>query len=324
MKYSYLFRLDGNRYRDDEFDANGRATASYSFDGTKYQGFIEQLLGYRESKQWMGNRPQTSFADPISEAYDWVFPTNSRRSWETLQSRESWNDLARRTRFIGKTKSEGRTTVTLEVERRGENGQYYIISVDFDKDHNCVPIRTTSYYLANRKLSGTRVVMHFADVDVGDAGRMRIPIEVSEKWAGNGTTSRIDEKTLRINQPIDADVFTIPRDRAKTIWGLTLEDDTADFFKARGPLQERLAAAQDDARRNRQRVLLILGDADSKASLKLTDLRKQTGDDCFTTTNKSQSAKRTPRLSAFSRRRIPNSAICNGRRSLCWMKPARS
>ncbi len=274
VKHSYLFRLDGNRFRDDEFDAKGRASESYSFDGTKYQGFVEQLLGYRESKQWMGNRPQTSFEDPITKAYSWAFPPNSRRCWETLQSRESWNDVARRTRFIGETKSQGRTIVTLEVERRGENGQYYIISVDFDKDHGCVPIGTTSYYLANRKLSGTHVVMHFDDVDAGDAGRMRIPIEVSEKWEDNETTSRIDEKTLRINQPIDAYVFTIPRDRAKIIWGLILEDDTADFFKPRGPLQERLTAAQDDARRNRQRVLLILGDADSRASLKLTDLRE--------------------------------------------------
>ena len=61
-------------------------------------------------------------------------------------------------------------------------------------------------------------VNRFADVDAGDAGRIRVPIDVSLKWAVGDVTHRMVEATLQINQPIDADVFTIPRSRANNIW----------------------------------------------------------------------------------------------------------
>ncbi|HEV3417329.1 MAG TPA: hypothetical protein VG056_10960, partial [Pirellulales bacterium] len=272
----YFFRLSGNLYRDDEFDEKGAATESYSFNGSMFQFFSETLSAFRESKHWMGTRPQTSFLDPISQAYSWVYPTNAPRTWETLRSRETWDDVARRTRFISEVKSEGRTIATLEIERRGETGRNFVLSVQFDKDHRCVPIAKTSYFLPDRTLSGTEVVKRFSDVDAGDAGHIRLPIEVELKWAGGDEDYRIVENTLRINQPIDADVFTLPRSRAKTNWGpYGLDEKTADFFKPRGPLTDRLVTAQDDARRNDQRVLLILGDADSDASQKLFDLREK-------------------------------------------------
>ena len=218
LSCAYFFHSNGNLYRDDEFDPNGRPSDSYSFNGTIYQFFSNEFSAFRESNQWMGTRNQTSFLDPISEAYSWVYPTNARRTWETLRSRESWDDVVNRSIYIGEKSVDGRKVVTLEVQRRGESGQDFVFTVDFDKDHSCVPIAKTTYLLPSRKLTGTTRVNRFADVDAGDAGRIRVPIDVSLKWAVGDVTHRMVEATLQINQPIDADVFTIPRSRANNIW----------------------------------------------------------------------------------------------------------
>jgi hypothetical protein len=146
-----------------------------------------------------------------------------------------------------------------------------VYSVNFDKQHGCVPVAYSTYLVPGRKYNGTVEVKRWSDKDAGDGKRVRIPIEIEEKSPHVNGVFRIVESTLRINQPIDLDLFSLPRTRAKQIWGET----AAGLFKPAGSLDERLDAAQAIARRNDQRVLLILGDADSEASQRLFDLREK-------------------------------------------------
>jgi Thioredoxin-like len=276
LKDSYLFRSNGNAFRVDSFDTHGIAERSKCFTGTLFQIRDEKLSAYRESKHRMGNAPETPFPSPISEAYTWAYPMNGFRSWEELRSHESWNDLAKRARFIGEATSEGKTILTVEVQRQSSSGKAFLYSIDFDKEHGYTPVAWSSYSLPDRNPSGATVIKRWIDADAGAAGRVRIPIEVENKSTSISGVIRIAEDTLHINQPIDDDVFTLSQSRIKHNLGpYGLDEKTADFFKPRGALAERLTSAQAVACRNNQHVLLILGDADTKASQRLFDLREK-------------------------------------------------
>ena len=282
LKYSYIFRSKGSNYRIDEFDTDGAAVRSRSFNGKMYQYLDLELSMFRESKQRLGSALQTPFPDPISLSY-WPYSARSldaARSWQDLHNRENWDDIAKHARFVSEVTSGERTTVTIEVEGRLPRGQRFVSSSEFDKGHDYVPIAWSIHFLPDPTLRLSVVVKRWADVDAGPAGRLRIPTEVEEydtSYGGLHGLCRIVESTLRINQSIDDDEFTLPRERAKHIVVtpfrlLPLDEKPAELFKKGPPLAERLAAARSDARQNYySRILLVLGDAASEASKRLIE-----------------------------------------------------
>jgi hypothetical protein len=216
-KDGYVFRSNGNEYRVDEFNENGAPTECYSFNGTTFQFFSEKLSAFRESKQRIGPEPLVPFPDPISLAYEWVYPTSAARSWDTLRSRQTWDDVVNRSRFINERKSGGATIAMIEIERLAASGQTFIYSVEFDKDHGSVPIAWSSYLLPDRKFSTSVLVKRWSDAAAGDAGYIRIPIDAEMKSAGASGMFHIIENSLRVNKLIDEDLFSIPRSRAQHI-----------------------------------------------------------------------------------------------------------
>jgi hypothetical protein len=216
-KAGYVFRSNGNAYRVDRTAADGRALVSTAFNGSVYQLLIESKLIYAESKTRMSSEPQTPFPHPISWAYFWAYPTGSVMTWEDLRSGKTWNDAAKQSRFVREVKKGDKTTLTVEVQRLAESGQTYLYSVEFDKDRGFAPMSWSSYLLPNRTPSTSVVVTRWTNADGGDAGRIRLPIEVSMNSGGREGVYRIAEDSLRINRQIDDDVFTLPRSRAKQI-----------------------------------------------------------------------------------------------------------
>jgi Thioredoxin-like len=272
-KDSYLFRCDGERWRVDE--SLGRSE-SYSFNGTMFQYLSTELSAFRESKHRMGTRPQVAFPHPINYAYLWVFPANGFLSWDELRDRKNWNAAAIRAKFVPEAKQENTSLVTVEVSRVATSGQTFLTSIDFDKEHGYSPAAWRSYLMPDRKSSTTVVVKRWADFDDGAGRRIWLPIEVNIKSATVSGAVCFVGHTLHVNQPIPEEDFTLPRSAAKHDLGpYGLDEKTADFFKTRGPLDERLATAKDDARRNHQRIIVIFGDPDVEASQRLFELREK-------------------------------------------------
>lgn len=268
---SYLFRCDGDKWRVDEIMGTATEPESYSFNGESFQFLSAKLSAFRESKHRMGSRPQCPFRSPIGYAYFWAFPRDGFVSWEELRDRDNWSAIAKRAKYVGETSSKSQSIVTLEVERVSTGGKAFLYLVDFDKEHSCVPVAWSSCSLPDRQPSSEVAVKRCVDVGAGMGRTVRIPVEVE-----HGGAVRIIEDTLRVNQPIDDRVFTLPRDRAKHDLGpYGLDEKTADFFKQRGPFSKRLATAQEDARRNHQRVLLIFGDPDTESSQRFFELREK-------------------------------------------------
>jgi hypothetical protein len=275
-KDSYMFRCDGDLWRVDEFKEDGSHLESYSFNGKLFQALSVEFSTFRESKHRMGTRPQVPFPHPISQAYEWVFPVKGNyltSNWDELRDRGEWNALTKGARYIGRAKPE--TTIeTLEVTRIINSRPAFTYSIDFDKERGYAPV---SWSVPQRNTAPiTVVVKRWADIDSGSGRRIWLPVEASYDSSDIKGTVRIVESTLRVNQPIAEEVFTLPRSAAKHDLGpYGLDEKTADFFKTRGPLAERLTNAHDDALLNRQRVLVIFGDPDAECSQRLFELREK-------------------------------------------------
>ena len=272
-KDSYLFRSDGHRWRVDEYS---KRSESYSFNGAMYQFLSTEASAFRESKHRMGTRSQVGFPNPINRVYSWIFPANGFMSWDELRDRKNWDAAAKRAKFVREAKRENGSIFTVEVSRVATTGQTFLYSIDFDSEHGYSPTGWSSYSMPDRKASSAAVVNRWAEFDDGAGRRIWLPMEASIKSPSVSGTVRFVENTLHINQPIPEEGFTLPRSAAKHDLGpYGLDEKTADFFKTRGPLGERLAAAQDDARRNDQRVLLIFADPDAETSQRLFELREK-------------------------------------------------
>lgn len=282
-KDGYLFRCDGDMWRVDEFLGAGPRSESYSFNGKMFQFLSAEFSAFRESKHRMGTRPQVIFGHPISRAYQWVFPQNGFAwgDWSEMRDRGNWTAVATRAKYIGQAKPEAKSIVTVELPLTSKSGIAFVNSINFDTEHGFAPASWSSFLLPNRKLTSSVVVKRWTDFDNASGPRIWLPVEVSIEESARGGISirgtvRVVEGTLHINQPIAEEVFTLPRSAAKHDWGpYGLDEKTADFFKTRGPLAERLAIAQDDARLNHQRVLVIFGDPDAEISQRLFELREK-------------------------------------------------
>jgi len=279
LKDSYIFRTDGRKWRVDEFNEAGAETRSHSFNGENYQYLDAELSMFRESRHRFSQAaPQTPFRSPISLAYEWAYSKNSWLSWEDLTLRENLEEILADRSFhvIGERKSDAGTVVTIAQKVKSSTGRLFVSLLEFDRGHDCLPLALIARSPPSEKPLSSVIVKRSAEVETGDGRHLRLPVEAELESSGISGVIRILENTLRINQPIDDEVFTLDRNRAKHVLGpIALDEKTADFFKTRGPLAERLAATQDDARRNHQRVLLILGDPESESSQRLFALREK-------------------------------------------------
>ncbi len=278
VKDGYMFRCDGETWRIDGFLEGGSPSDSYSFNGKMFQHLSAEFSTFVESNHRLHPGAQTPFPHPISEAYDWVFPVKDgylSANWDELRNRENWNAIATRAKLVGDAKSETaiETVELWQTSRSGQTSRQ--CSIDFDKEHGYEPV-SWSIKVPERNYFRTAVVKRWANVEIESGRRVWLPVEASFEEPFLKGTVRIVESTLRVNQPIAEEVFTLPRSAAKHILGpVALDERTADFFKMRGPLAERLATAQDDARLNHQRVLVIFGDPDAEISQRLFEVREK-------------------------------------------------
>ncbi len=280
VKDGYFFCCDGDMWRVDDFKEDGSHVDSRSFNGKLFQHLSVEFSTFRESKHRLGMVGQVPFSHPISEAYHWVFPVKDNylsANWDELRSRENWDAIAKQAKYIGEAKS----IVTVELSQTIKSHVAFVISVNFDKEHGYAPASWSSFW-PDRTITSTVVVKRWADFDNAPGPRIWLPVEISinsPSVRGNISMSgavRIVEDTLRVDQPIAEDVFTLPRSAATRDLGpYGLDEKTADFFKTRGPLAGRLASARDDARLNHQRVLVIFGDPDAETSQRLFELREK-------------------------------------------------
>jgi thiol-disulfide isomerase/thioredoxin len=112
-------------------------------------------------------------------------------------------------------------------------------------------------------------------------GRFKIPgLVIGQQYAITYRPSFVPEEawcTIAEVTPREAGLIELGVTQAlsepKPYQPPTIEERTAEFFKDRGPLAERVAKAQGEARRCYLRVLVVMGDPASRASQKFLDAR---------------------------------------------------
>jgi hypothetical protein len=219
LRDGFWFRSNGNLYRTDELNAVGNVTDSNSFNGRIYQYFHEDLSAYRESDKLLGTAPPTPFPDPISWAYHWVFGPHTKHSWVALHSDEEWELAAKAAHLVREERSPEGTVATIELVNDSDPATGPNCMLNLDGAHGYVPISWSLYPARDRnKVFSSYRATRWLDVDAGDAGRLRIPIEAAVEEGDVKGVCWIVPGSLRVNQAIDDDIFTLQRSRAKNIW----------------------------------------------------------------------------------------------------------
>jgi hypothetical protein len=214
---SYEFHANGDLFRVDVFSGDGSPLRSWSFDGRKYQGFGERELTYAESRRRLNSAPQVPFPDPITSMYTWLFPINAVKSWDTLRRHENLDEAVAHAKLVREKGEGAKRHATVEIERPATTGAATVDSIEFDTEWGMAPGAWSTFSLPTRTLLASVVVRRWSEIDAGDAGKFKLPVEVAINSSSASGTLKIVDGSLRLNPMIDEDMFSLSRSRAKHI-----------------------------------------------------------------------------------------------------------
>jgi len=210
---TYVIRTDGRRFRD-EFHFE-RATPNPNPDRIRvFNG--RQLLQF--------DKPLNSFVKKTVEAlpvpspvtletcFSWVFDGGEVPSWDGLQSDRVWSNVLPRARYVEQREEDGRKYDVIEIKSKHVDGASVKCEVSLAANMKAFPWRVK--YHVDDKLVATCTVTRHKVIKAG-ADELVIPLEVVSKIteASRGDpgqrTYTLDERSLRINEEIDADAFEL-------------------------------------------------------------------------------------------------------------------
>ncbi|MGC8977654.1 MAG: hypothetical protein ACP5OB_08585 [Candidatus Ratteibacteria bacterium] len=166
----------------------------------------------------------------IVEWYRFVFENGNKISIETLQAYNIWKNFQRSIKKISEDKMFGHKGVEIEFEKIGNSGKLENNKVFFAEDLDYFPI----YWEETDSLSNSLCKMtltNFKKYEV-ENGKIIVPLRIEcvryrNKRVIQNEWWEIDEKSLKINQPIKDEIFTIPISQADRIY----DAQTDTWFK---------------------------------------------------------------------------------------------
>jgi len=159
----------------------------------------------------------------IVEWYGFVFEKGDKMNMEVLQNYSIWNRFRRRIRRIYESEMFGRKGVKVDVEKISVNsGKKEKYRIFFANDLNYFPIYWEETDTLTNSLS-KQTLVNFKKYEVDDGSVIIIPLKVEGvRYRNKKIIQRewweIDEKTLKINQPIKEEIFTIPISQADRVY----------------------------------------------------------------------------------------------------------
>jgi hypothetical protein len=191
-----------------------------AFNGVQYQSIGTQekvvALTRHANVRSMGQSP---YPTVLWMPLWWLFEPGERCTWQATKNPERWARLIPMVREVRGTVEDGRDFRTIAFQH--DRGYWW--EVDFATDLGFFPLRSREYSLS-REVVATTEMTEWEEFVV-DGQVTVVPTRVAE-WRGSDTKGHYDylcqikKGTLRVNEPIDEAVFTIPPTSAVEIYDL--------------------------------------------------------------------------------------------------------
>jgi hypothetical protein len=217
--FNQFFCFDRGRYRCNLLSSASTRPidCEYAFDGQVYQNFNAAT-----SKLDITRVPDSIrgyfIMEAVSLTHSFVLRPKSGLSLEisTLQLPDIWEELTKVGSFISQTKSGGHEMVTLKFTWYVPEGavDYYVI---FEHELAWFPVDIAAKH---NGATLSEMIVHYQSFPSGDSryGRtIMLPVEMKLIANGKITNLKVDPNSVLVNQPVESEIFSIPRTEANIV-----------------------------------------------------------------------------------------------------------
>jgi hypothetical protein len=188
----------------------------HTYDKDRHQNFTpeDRVLGLVAADY---NTPQTPMGDPLYYAYEWVL--RNKTGWHDVKNVDNWLSRAPICELRRAASEQGAEDANWELVITPPVGGYAIITIDARR---LVPL-AIQYSDREKKPVAAKRVDSWQEYPTPD-GPVYLPMVLQNRivlqtdvMPGRRFLQVIDPSTVRINEPIDEAIFTIPLSRADEI-----------------------------------------------------------------------------------------------------------
>jgi beta-lactamase regulating signal transducer with metallopeptidase domain/uncharacterized GH25 family protein/thiol-disulfide isomerase/thioredoxin len=252
--YDYRYVRDGAKYRIECWEQGrdrsvARPVRVTAFDGKTYSQLDGAGWVYFVTRPQPGDEPLSN--NPLFVMYWWLFAGKHDRVWDIVRDSAAWQSALKKAKVLADATLLGVTCRHLRLEFPKAETDLW-----FARDCGCLPLCWTcnskpdGQWVSDAKVNRYKVI-------ASGAGKVCIPLETEFAcWPPSSNQATIDEKSLKINQPMDAGLFRITPSPGMMVIDRRL---VAGRFDPAADAEARWAAALKPAKWNHQRVLVIVG-----------------------------------------------------------------
>lgn len=218
------FALDGSKFRSEQTLPKTVKDALFSinaYDGQYYQNLKAGPQGTQllYSKTLRTNTPYGG-SIPVIDIFDFAFRETDLHSLETLQRPGTWKRMASRITKVEKAVQDGRSGHVLLIRGKTEGETYEV----FVESSTRFP---WSFKRTKKSTSGlTGQSEEYSSVKIVEAKRwgdgrnvFLFPLRIEGKFFRKGKVfvagfDEVDSQSLKINLPVQAEIFSIPKSQA--------------------------------------------------------------------------------------------------------------
>ena len=191
---------------------NPPMTISRAFDGQK-----QQYARQNEPVRVKHGREGGAYGITIPQvwAYGWLRNGAAEFHWDTILSKELWEQRFRDAIYIGDVTEDGRRFEIVDFPQRLEHVTPCIYRVYFARDLAFLPLKIFRNTLDRNEPSTTVHVTRFKTFTV-KGKQIAIPLDIQHRETqADGvshkgeTTITVDENSLKVNYPLDDSLFTL-------------------------------------------------------------------------------------------------------------------
>lgn len=208
----YRYIHDGGKFRLDTFSANvkqpsAQPTQIFSFDGSKYYQKHSSTLVTATTPA--ADRVLPISSNPLYATLYWLFAARNEYTWSVACNATAWSEVLAKGTF---QKDEAVNGIPCHVVRL--DFPHANTDVWFARDQGCFPVKWSCFSKKSGELlSQAEIVQH--KVVQSEGVELFVPVQsrFSQAAAGGAKaldqTSVIEVASLRVNEPVDQDLFTL-------------------------------------------------------------------------------------------------------------------
>lgn len=202
-------------------------TCAAAFDGVRQQ-YLD-ANGRLRLKTGVEGAAYTNMT-PQQAMYIWLRGGSGDLRWDSVLNQELWERRFAEATYVGAIPEDGRTLEIVDFPQKVKGLKPCVFRVFFARDLGFAPVKCIRRNAATTETSTAMHVNEFKTI-VKDGKEYLLPLSLNVTETGADGVSRIQEVTMtvsgpsiKVNEPLDESLFTIPQALAKEVYDVDREN----------------------------------------------------------------------------------------------------